>query len=149
MNERFQIAELHICTFSFENNFISPDLENYPRRICVIDKQNKIVIDINHKLKYDYIETISGLYFINESMKKIKDGRRSAIFPSTIFLDDIKDKKILESAKKIIEGLKSEKQYTDGNEFLNNEQYLKKVKEEKNDKQKEKTKKLENLFTKR
>lgn len=135
MQERFEISELHICTFKLEEGFIQPELKNYPRRLCVIDKQRGIVVDVKHKLEYDYIETMSGIYFINKSVEKIKENKRAAIFPSIIFLNSIDDKKNLESAKEIIEYLSLEKKYQDGNLALSNEEYLEKIqKEQKNSK---------------
>ncbi|MBQ9072112.1 MAG: hypothetical protein IJY25_03035 [Bacilli bacterium] len=129
MKERYDVQEVHICPFEFEKTGIRPELEKYPRRLCVFDNERKKVIDINNKLEYDYIETISGLYLINSSIEKIKESKRVAIFPTVTFLSDL-DSKTLSKAQAIIKYLESGKKYPDGNTALNNEQYLEKVKEE-------------------
>lgn len=134
MKERFSINEIHICTFERINNLFKPNLNEYPLRFCVVDKSNGIVIDIEHELKYDYVETVSGLYFINESMKKIRDNKRAAIFPMTLI--DI-DEDIRKRANNIINRLKSGEEFKDGNDVLGNEEYLNIVAKEKNGTQKQ------------
>lgn len=133
MDERFEISELSICTFKIEKGIIQPELNKYPRRLCVIDKQRRIVVDVKHKLEYDYIETVSGIYFINKSSEKIKENKRAAIFPCIMFLNDtdIEDRKDLISAKEIIQKLSLGKKYEDGNLVFNNEQYLEKIEQDK------------------
>ncbi|MBR6690551.1 MAG: hypothetical protein IKL65_04405 [Bacilli bacterium] len=144
MEKRFRVSEMHICpVYRIGTNF-KPDLE-YPTRYCVIDNEREIAIDIKTKLKYDYVKTMSNLYFLSQSFEKIKGNNRVAIFPyANVNFDkyDIADVSI------IIEQLKKDEQFQDGNEVYNNEQYLEYLKEEKlielnqSTSNKEKTKKL-------
>ena len=144
MEKRFRVSEMHICpVYRIGTNF-KPDLE-YPTRYCVIDNEREIAIDIKTKLKYDYVKTMSNLYFLSQSFEKIKGNNRVAIFPyANVNFDkyDIADVSI------IIEQLKKDEQFQDGNEDYNNEQYLEYLKEEKlielnqSTSNKEKTKKL-------
>ena len=124
MNERFRIMEFCICTFDKTNEFYRPNINDYPRRLCVIDNDNGLVIDIEHGLKYDYIETINGKYAINNSLSKVESGKRSAIFPIVAFNVD---NRTMSKALKIVERLKKNETFLDGNDVLNNEEYLKKV----------------------
>jgi len=144
VEKRFRVSEMHICpVYRIGTNF-KPDLE-YPTRYCVIDNEREIAIDIKTKLKYDYVKTMSNLYFLSQSFEKIKGNNRVAIFPyANVNFDkyDIADVSI------IIEQLKKDEQFQDGNEVYNNEQYLEYLKEEKlielnqSTSNKEKTKKL-------
>lgn len=123
MKDKYTINEINICTFRFnKQGRISPNLNEYPQaRLCVIDTENKIAIDVIHRLKYDYIETLSRLYFMNEASKKIKENKRAAIFPYSLIHIDRSDMK---KAKKIINELENGYSFCDGNEVYNNEEYL-------------------------
>lgn len=128
MEERFIVREIHICPFDRESiGKLKPKLEEYPPRYCVIDKEKQIAIDIELKLKYDYIETISWVHFVNQSYKKIQDDRRVAIYPYKLMNEDSFD---LVEAVKIINQLKNNYEYPDGNEVYNNEQYLEHINKE-------------------
>lgn len=133
MKKRFEISEIHICTLKVESIGIRAELEKYPRRMCVIDNERKVAVDIKHELEYDYIESMNDSYLINSAIDKIKESKRVAIFPIDTYLSSIKDKTLLIRAKKIIEFLSSGKKYADGNIVLNNEEYLKQVELEEND----------------
>ena len=133
MEDGFFITEMYICTFSKVGELLKPNINEYPMRFCVLDDVNKIAIDIESGLKYDYVETMSMLYFINNSYLKIKDNKRVAIFP--IKLIDI-EPDMETKAHKIIKKLKNGVEFDDGNEVLDNESYLKSVTK----KQKEKVK---------
>lgn len=120
MKNKYSINTVHICPFIFLSGInVVPNL-NYPRRLCVIDKEEGFAIDINTELKYDYIETPSRLY-IGSMIDKIKDDRRVAILsnfgPENIHLK-------YESGLKIIEQLESGRKFVNGNDVYNNEQYL-------------------------
>lgn len=126
MEERFLITEIHICPIYQKDGFYKPDLE-YPARYCVIDTENEIVVDIKTKLKYDYVQTMSRLYFVSQSFKKIKGDKRVAIFPLSEFTSKDYD---IKEAEKIIKALKNDKEFKDGNEVFNNKQYLEYLKQE-------------------
>lgn len=121
MEERFSIKEIYICPIhKIGEKFLKPDT-NYPTRYCVIDEENEIAVDIKTKLKYDYVKTISNLYFINKSYEKIKDDKRLAILPfATFFVDE----EYFVEGNFIIDQLKDGVEFQDGNEVFNNEQYL-------------------------
>lgn len=129
-SERFLVTEMFICPFiNIDNKWIKPDLD-YPLRFCVIDKERKIVVDIKSNLKYDYVETMSMLYFINDSYKKIRNHKRVGVFP--VFPLSI-DSEIIKISNDIITKLENGKDFEDGNEVLSNEEYLKLIEKEKSE----------------
>ena len=122
MNEKYSVNELNICTFKIENGKIKTNLNEYPQtRLCVIDKENNFAIDVRHKLKYDYIETVSGLYFVSCAFNKIRNNRRVAVFP-LVNLGITKEERLL--VNDVIDKLESGYQFQDGNSALTNEEYL-------------------------
>ena len=126
MNERFKICEMYICPIYEKDGLYKPDLE-YPTRYCVIDNVKEIAIDIKTRLKYDYVRTMSRLYFVSQSYKKIKGNRRVAIYPLASFgtLEyDIKE------VEKIIEALNNNEEFEDGNETFDNKEYLEYIRQE-------------------
>ena len=139
MQERFSICEIHICPVYKKGNSFKPDME-YPTRYCVIDKEKAIAIDIKTKLKYDYVETMSHLYFVSQSYQKIKGDNRVAMLPYASVLYNGYD--ALE-ATDIIKKLKNNIEFQDGNEVYDNKSYLEYLKQEAQkeiQKQKNKTK---------
>ena len=127
MEERFIIAEMHICPVYKVGNNYKPDME-YPTRNCIIDNEKEIAIDIKTKLKYNYIITKSHLYFLSQSAQKIKGDNRVAIFPYASILYTGYDQN---EAREIITKLKNNEEFQDGNEVYGNEQYLEYIKQEK------------------
>lgn len=123
MKKKYSVNEVNICTFNLENGQIKTNLNLFPQtRLCVIDKEDGIAVDVKHELKYDYIETVSGLYFVSYALDKIKDNRRVAVFPLLnigISEDEYK------MAKTVINKLESGYEFQDGNVVLSNEEYLK------------------------
>ena len=144
MDERFDICEIHICPVYKVGDSFKPDRE-YPIRYCVIDKEKEIAIDIKTKLKYDYIQTMSHLYFMSQSYKKIKGDNRVAILPYASFPYGNCD---MVEARNIIEQLKNDVEFQDGNEIYDNKAYLEYLKEEAL-KETQKTKNKIKLFGKR
>ena len=144
MDERFNVCEIHICPVYKVGTSFKPDME-YPTRYCVIDKENKIAIDIKTKLKYNYIATMNHLYFLNDSSKNIKGDNRVAIFPyAPILISDYN----LDEASIIIEQLKNNVDFQDGNEVYDNKSYLEILKEEVQKESQNKKKKVK-IFEKR
>ena len=122
MNDKYEIFEFNICTFKIKDEGVALNTKEFPkRRVCVVDNERKKVIDINQELEYDYIETLSHLYFINESRKKIKENKRAAIFPIMLLSLTMEQK---EKANNIISMLENGHKFLDGNEELSNEEYL-------------------------
>lgn len=137
MEERFSVKEIYICPVERPSvGVLKPNLE-YPTRYCVIDEEKEIAIDIKTKLKYDYIRTMSHLYFISQSYEKIKGDKRVAIIPFKIMNDNNYD---FVEAVKIINKLKSGIEFQDGNEVYNNKQYLEYIKQEALEEQKKQSK---------
>lgn len=126
MEERFIINQIHICPVYKIGDIFRPDLE-YPARYCVIDKEQGIAIDIKTKLKYDYVETMSHIYFISQSYEKIKGENRVAIIPYASVLYNGYDS--LE-ASNIIKALKNNVEFEDGNKVYDNKSYLEYLKQE-------------------
>lgn len=139
MNDRFLITGIYICPVDRVGvGFFKPNL-NYPVRFCVIDKKNELAIDIKTKLKYDYILTANHKDFIDHSDKKIRPNRRVAIFPNSSLGYGNYD---IEAVKQIIEKLKNNERFPDGNDVLNNEKYLEYIEREESTKTNTKTKKI-------
>lgn len=126
MNKRFFIREIHICPVYKKGNSFRPDM-GYPTRNCIIDEEKEIAIDIKTRLKYDYIKTMSHLYFLSQASEKIKGDNRVAIFPYASILYTGYDQN---DAREIIEKLKNNEEFQDGNEVYGNEQYLEYLKQE-------------------
>ena len=131
MAERFRIAETLICSFNIkEQGIIEPD-DRYPLRLCVIDEEKEIAIDVEHNLQYNYINTGSSLYLQQKAIQFIKDDKRAAIFGCITLKSDIADKKILRRAEQIIQDLKKGKKFIDGNSVMSNEEYLEAITKDK------------------
>ena len=131
MQKRFRIAETLICSFILkEHGIVEPD-DRYHLRLCVIDEENEIAIDVEHELQYDYIKTGSSIYLQHKAINHIKDNKRAAIFGCITLESDISDKTMLKKSKDIIKGLEKNKKYLDGNSVLNNEEYLEVIKKAK------------------
>lgn len=153
-NDRFSISEVHVCPFErTKDGFVKPLLNEYPTRWCVIDNINSIAIDIELGVKYNYIPTCSGIYMLNDASKLIKDDKRAAVISYANILCDLG---IIEKAKPIIEKIKNNYQFVDGNDLYSNEEYLEYLKQEKNGKEslykekiKTKKKSLKNIFNKK
>ena len=124
--KRFRITKLHICSFEkYDDRYLKKDLEKYPERLCIIDDQTNIVIDVETKHKYEYIKTINGLYFFSEfGSKVVPIGKRVGCFEySYISIGNLSSDELRE-CKEIINLLKKGFSFPDGNEQLTNEQYL-------------------------
>ena len=138
-NNRYIVCWLQICPFERLNGgILKPNRDDYPYRLCVLDKKKDIVIDIKTSHKYNYIHT-SLVYFLQEEAKKIEDGKRYAIneLHSSIFLVTEED---VEKTREIICELDNNIGFVDGNKVLSNEQYLEKILEEEKNKIKRKEK---------
>lgn len=135
-NERFLVTHIYICPFIKKGENLSLDL-SYPERLCVIDLDQGIAIDVENELMYEYIETISMLYFINGSIDKIKLGKRQAVVPFHPI--NINEEK-MEKANNIINRIKNGEEFKDGNDVLDNKQYLEYINAEQKKLTKAKTK---------
>ena len=120
MKNRYSICQMFICPFNVVNNKKLPDL-NYPVRICIFDSLKKIVVDVFDELEYDFIQTVSGINFVDDLEEKIKENKRYAIYPSNYYM---LDEKSVKKSIKIVERLKNGEKFLKGNEQLNNKDYL-------------------------
>lgn len=123
---RFSIEILVICPFNVTQEInMTPDLR-YPPRFCVLDKEKQIVVDIKNKLSYSYIDANRRL-FTGSDVEKIKDSKRVAIRALSSLTYE---KYPFLEAKRIIKKLEDGFSYPDGNEMLNNKEYLQLIESE-------------------
>ena len=136
-DNKYSVCWLQICPFeiSKERKF-KPNRDIYPYRLCVFDKLNKRAIDVKTEKEYEYIYT-SSIYFILEEAKRIEEGKRYAIMEldSTMFLVEQED---INHAIEIITKLQCGYKFEDGN-LDSNEDYLRTVLAEEDEKAKVKT----------
>ena len=58
-DKKIRIAKIHICSFeNYDENILKYNLEKYPDRICVIDEQKDIVVDVETRYQYQYVRTV-------------------------------------------------------------------------------------------
>ena len=127
--EKYIVREVNVCTFNLaDNGYVRVNIQDFPDlRLCVIDTENNIAIDVNHELKYDFLGTQSTLAFYNFSIDKIKGNKRAALLPINVSdLEDEQEKRVNAIIKKLKKGF----EFEDGNEVLTNEQYLELVEQE-------------------
>ena len=131
--ESIRVAKIHICVFEKNNeNQIKIDIQKYPDRLCVIDEEKNIVIDVQTKHQYPYIRTVNRLYFAsNDDAARVKYGKRNACFEyHTMPMLEFTSLE-LDCCNEIIKQLKQGVKFLDGNEVLTNEEYLEAIKNEK------------------
>lgn len=121
---KYKVAEVQICTFEFvKGGLFRPNLNQYPiARLCVIDTKNNVAIDVKHECKYDYLETLSMLNFMNGASKKIKENKRAALCPYMFLGFENKDDR--EKTYEIIKKLENGYEFIEGNDLYTNEEYL-------------------------
>lgn len=125
-NKKIRMAKMHICPFEkYDETRLKFDLEKYKERLCVIDENKDIVIDVENRHQYTYVRTVSMLYFLNEiELKKVEVGKRVACFEyNSICLSDLSSDD-LKKCKEVIELLKQGFIFPEGNKQLTNEEYL-------------------------
>lgn len=123
-DKNYRILEMHICSFERKDNILSFDMNKYPERLCVHDKVNKIVVDVETYHQYPYIKVLNMQYFydLNDAKLLTPSKRVGCMEYATIPYN--LDKRTLRSCRTIIRMLQSGKIFPDGNEILTNEQYL-------------------------
>lgn len=133
--ESIRISRIHICVFEKNNeNKIKIDTQKYPDRICVIDEEKNIAIDVQTKHQYPYIRIVNRLYFASsDEVERVKYGKRNACFEChTLPMLEFTSLE-LNRCNEVIEQLKQGVEFLDGNEVLTNEEYLEMIKNEKRD----------------
>lgn len=127
--KNYEICWLQICSFEIdfkigEKKVYKPDRENYPYRICVLDKNKKEAIDVFFEQKYDYIET-SSIYFLGNEASKIEEDKRYACLKLPLNLKKFSSEE-LNVAMQVMLNYKHGTIYPDGN-LVSNEEYLKRI----------------------
>lgn len=127
MREKYELCELQICPFEHLNinniSYLKPMRnDEYPYRLCILDRNNSIAIDINTLHQYDYIE-MSTIHFYGMGYKKIKNKNRYAILKLTAGTMCEVDNDILVKAREIRTYLEQGKEFENGN-TIDNESYL-------------------------
>lgn len=123
MSNKYSVNEVSICTFTFEDGIIKSNLNEFPQtRLCVINKEAGFAIDVRHELKYDFLETVSGLYFVSRAIDKINGNKRVAVFP-LVNLGLTEEERVM--VNNIIKKLEAGCEFIDGNDALSNDEYLK------------------------
>jgi len=98
-----------------------PNIKEFPdARLCVIDEARRKAIDVKFEVEYDYLETINNKYFVNDSVKLLREDKRFAIFPCTV---QILDSDLAQKANDIITRLKNKEVFSNGNDLYTNEEY--------------------------
>lgn len=127
--DRFAVMEVVICPVILVKNSKLQLGINYPTRLCVLDKENNIVIDVIHGVKYDYIDTINGKFWIDGG-KKYGNNKRVGLFGSSCFIGKPLEEQTKNNINQIIFNLINKVDYLDGNKVFSNEEYVNIINEE-------------------
>lgn len=135
---RYSVCWLQICPFErLDGGILRPNRDDYPYRLCVLDREKSLAIDVKSETSYEYIRT-SLVYFLNGEAKKIEDNKRYAIMELHLSILGI-DSKDYEHANNILNELNNGKEFVSGN-TISNEEYLENINNENNNKVKIKNK---------
>ena len=135
---RYSVCWLQICPFErLDGGILRPNRDDYPYRLCVLDREKSLAIDVKSETSYEYIRT-SLVYFLNEEAKKIEDNKRYAIMELHLSILGI-DSTDYEHANNILNELNNGKEFVSGN-TISNEEYLEYINNENNNKVKIKNK---------
>ena len=128
--KKYDICWLQICPFDrLEGGILKPNRDDYPYRLCVLDRESSIAIDVKDEVSYEYIRT-STVYFLNQEAKKVEKDKRYAIMEINLYMKGIEKEDYIR-ANKIINKLNAGKEFIDGNS-ISNEEYLKNINNENN-----------------
>ena len=120
----YKIVQMHIGSFERKDGILSFDIKKYPERLCIHDKKNKIVVDVETGHQYPYVRILNmqEVYYKEDTKLLTSNKRVGCIEYSTILCE--LDKEKLELCKNIISLLQKGHLFLDGNKILTNEQYL-------------------------
>ena len=128
MNKKYEIVKMHICSFDIVDESLLTNIEKYPARLCVFDKENKRVIDVKTMHEYPYLKVINMTYIPRKDNQKcIEFGKRYACIKRVTLLNFDLDSREIDECKNIINLLNLGYKFKDGNTELSNDQYLKMV----------------------
>ena len=135
----YRIVQMHICSFERRDGILSLDMKKYPERLCVHDKKNNIIIDVETGHKYPYVRILNmqEVYYKEDAKMLTPDKRVGCIEYAPIPYN--LDKETLKLCRNIINLLQNGNFFPDGNKILSNEQYLEMIN---NSKKSAKTKKI-------
>lgn len=129
VNKNNRIIKVPICPFSItENDKIKLDNQEYPCRLCILDEAKKIIVDVEHKLKYPYVNRFDLV-----ELEQNKGKRVGFIQYNFLELNKLNSEE-LKNCVEVVKLLNKNYNFKDGNEELTNEDYLKAVKIKQNDK---------------
>ena len=105
-DKNYRIVEMHIYSFERKNGMLSFDRYKYPERLCVHDKKNNIVIDVETCHQYPYVRVTNMHAFYNaEDVKTLTPDKRVGCIEYATSIYDL-DKETLKSIFKIWELVK-------------------------------------------
>ena len=146
--DNYEIMKMYICSFERNNGILSFDISKYPERLCVCDKNNKVVIDVETLHQYPYINALNRQTFYDiGDVKTIGSSNRVGCIEYATIPYELETES-LEMCINIIEQLKNDVEFQDGNEVYDNKAYLEYLKEEAL-KETQKSKNKIKIFTKR
>lgn len=123
-DKNYRIVRMHICSFERKNGMLTFDMNKYPERLCVYDKENKFVIDVETSHKYPYVRVLyQQMFYDIEEVKSLTPDKRVGCMEYATNIYDL-DKESLKKCQSIIKSLQNGKSFIEGNQTLSNEQYL-------------------------
>lgn len=124
-SERYLITKMHISKFELAGERINPNFLNSPLRICVLDRQKEIAIDVETFCSYPYVKILNMQYLFgfDKISKYGLDKRYACVEHHSMVLGNV-DLEILKRCKKVIMLLEQNFIFPDGNDELTNEEYL-------------------------
>ena len=130
-NENYKIVQMHICSFERKDGMLAFDMSKYPQRLCIHDKKNKMIVDVETQHQYPYVRILNMQYFYDiEEIKLLTPDKRVGCMEYATIIP-IFDSSTIEKCKNIIDLLKKGVAFPDGNQVLSNEQYLEAIKQPK------------------
>jgi len=119
INKNIRIIKVPICSFTINaDKKIKLDIQEYPCRLCVIDESKNIIVDIEHKLKYPYINKFDILKIKENRGKRIGFIQYNSLELNKLSSDELK------SCVEVVKLLNQNYTFMDGNEILSNQEYL-------------------------
>lgn len=130
-NENYKIVKMHICKFERTEKGLALNLNKYPERLCVLDKNRKVAVDVNTCFEYPYVKVMNMTYIVNDGIKVNDQKRYACIEYGSLLGPDVKKEELL-LCKEILNLLKQGVTFPDGNKELTNQEYMEMLKEEEN-----------------
>lgn len=125
--KNYEICMLNISSFKEnKNGTLETRLNDFPYRLCVLDKNKKIAVDVKLSLQYKYIE--SSLIYFSLEIKNLKGqfDKRFAMYKEPLKI--VSDEDIM-LALNVRNRMINKENFRDGNE-ISNEEYFEMLKNE-------------------